>query len=50
MMKKWNVKHTRDGVNFDEKTVEGRSYTEAYVKFEVAYPDEFIDEITEIKE
>ena len=49
-MKKWIVRHSTDGVNFSEKTVEGKSYTEAYVKFEVAYPDEFIDEIIEIKE
>ena len=49
-MRKWNVKHTRDGVNFDEKTVMGTSYTDAYVRFEVENPGEFIDEITEIKE
>lgn len=48
-MKKWTVKHTRDGISYGFKTVEGTSYTDAYVRFEVEYPGEYIDEITEVE-
>ncbi len=49
-MKKWNVRYTEDGKAFGNEIIEGRSYTDAYIRFEVEHPERIIDEITEIKE
>lgn len=38
-MKRWCVKYTRDGEHFFNDVVEAESYTEAYVKFEVAHSE-----------
>lgn len=48
-MRKWTVKYTRDGVNFKTANVEGTSYTDAYVRFSVKFPEgECIQEIKEV--
>lgn len=49
-MKKWNVRYTEDGKSFGNEIIEGKSYTDAYIRFEVEHPEKIIDEITEIKE
>ena len=46
-MKKWMVTHTPDAVNYKETEIEGTSYTDALVNFEIAYPGEIICEIKE---
>ncbi len=48
-MKKWIVTHTNDGKNFREDEVNGISYTDAFVNFEIAYPGETVCEIKEKK-
>lgn len=44
-MKKWIITHTHDAVNYRETEIEGTSYTDAYVNFEITYPGETICEI-----
>lgn len=46
-MKKWIVTHTHDAVNYKKTEIEGTSYTDAYVNFEIAYPNEIICDIKE---
>ena len=46
-MKKWTATHTRDCVNFDTKTIEADTYTEALISFELKYPDEIICDLEE---
>ena len=41
-MKKWIVTHTPDAENYKETEVEGTSYTDAFVNFEVKYPGEIV--------
>lgn len=47
MMKKWIVKHTESGEEFGTTEIEGTSYTDAYVNFELKYPGRIICELTE---
>ena len=47
MMKKWIVTHTNDGVSLKNTEIEGTSYTDAFVNFEIAYPGEIVCEIKE---
>lgn len=46
---KWIVTHTHDAVNYKETVIEGTSYTDAFVNFEIAYPGETVCEIKEKK-
>ena len=46
-MSKWVVIHTSDAVNYKETVVEGKSYTDALVNFELAYPGEIACDIKE---
>ena len=46
-MKRWTATHTRDGVNFDTKTIEADTYTNALINFELAYPEETICDLEE---
>ena len=46
-MKKWIVKHTANGEEFCTTEIEGTSYTDAYVNFEVKYPGRIILELIE---
>lgn len=46
-MKKWIVTHTENGAKFETTEIEGTSYTDAYVNFEVKYPGKIICEIKE---
>lgn len=47
-MKKWIVTHTPDAVNYKETEIEGNSYTDAFVNFQIAYPGETVCEIKEM--
>lgn len=47
MMKKWIVTHTPDAVNYKETEIDGKSYTDAFVNFQIAYPGETVCEIKE---
>jgi hypothetical protein len=50
-MKKWAVNYTRDGENFKTAIVEGTSYTDAYVRFSLKFPEEeCIQDIREVEE
>ena len=46
-MKKWIVTHTHDAVNYKETEIEGKSYTDAFVNFVLAYPEEIVCEVKE---
>lgn len=47
MMKKWIVKHTESGEEFGITEIEGTSYTDAFVNFEVKHPGRIILELME---
>lgn len=49
-MKKWVVTHTECGAEFGTTEIEGTSYTDAYVNFEVKYPGRIICELKEKKD
>ena len=46
-MGKWIVTHTSDTKTFKDTEIEGTSYTDAYLKFSIKYPDEIITELKE---
>lgn len=45
MMRKWIVTHTHDAVSYKNTEVKGISYTDAFVNFMVAHPEETVCEI-----
>ena len=47
MMRKWIVTHTHDAVSYKNTEVEGTSYTDAFVNFQIANPGETVCEIQE---
>lgn len=46
-MKNWTVTHTHDAVVYKDTKIKGTSYTDAFVNFMVAHPNETVCEIIE---
>ena len=46
-MKEWTVIHTNDAVHYKKTVIKGKTYTEALVNFELAYPGEIACDIKE---
>lgn len=46
----WIVTHTHDGANYKETEIEGKSYTDAFVNFQIAYPGETVCEIKAVRD
>lgn len=46
-MKTWIVTHTHNAVNYNNTEVKGTSYTDAFVNFMVAHPNETVCKIRE---
>lgn len=46
-MKKWIVTHTHNAVHYNETVIEGKTYTDAFVNFVLAYPNEIVCELKE---
>ena len=47
-MKKWIVTHTHDAVVYKNTEIKGTSYTDAFVNFMVAYPNETVCKVKEV--